>query len=54
MSFERVQKSASETPAPRANSAVCLKRKLNEPSASPAPQASPMLSRMTTAQWLWQ
>ena len=58
MSFERVQKPASPTPAPKENIAVSpkdvyLKRKqLDEPSASSALQASAMLGPMTTAQWL--
>ena len=52
MSIERVQKSASSTSALRENSAVSLKRKLDEPSASTAPQISAKARPMTTAQWL--
>ena len=52
MSIERVQKSASSTSALRENSAVSLKQKLEEPSASTAPQISAMPRPMTTAQWL--
>ncbi|AFZ10979.1 hypothetical protein Osc7112_6900 (plasmid) [Oscillatoria nigro-viridis PCC 7112] len=52
MSFDRVQKSASSTPASRENSAVSIERKLKEPSASRVPEISAKLSPMTTAQWL--